>query len=553
MNLIGSKVKHRKFGEGVIVEVKDEYVSVDFNGVIKIFLIETIETFFSFEDENIRNAAREAANEIKEKKQSQSQKITELKTKVKLKTVKTQASFHNKRIKYERVITFIDPAPVHLNSVSKNDRELVLGIFDACDKETQTLYETFEPKMFYPNFTSHSRSKYCVGYLTKHLGVYVFRVFSRNDVYKKRVRSGITVMESNTAEVLRAFQINGKFYYFSKNITLSMGYYNNTDRFPEWCESEMGTKVLLNRVACNCDCGYLNGYVADNNLNIKAFMYVRLLLLALVNNKAEIVFKNKVFASTVGISNLADYLEEFSPKQIEFACKNDVINSLPVIKSHGLYDVPILKEMEKIMRARGWYGSIYRYMVRIFKVLNFDTSDLMKRLVRFVRTVEFLDTDIYYDYILEISNQNGITIKDFFDKDYIERHNVLLELRQRRYTLQEEKKYSLVAKELSWIDREYNGYFIVVPKNIKAFKEEGDIQHNCVYQLGYYNAVINKKSIIVFLRKDKNLPYVTIEYDYETFEVLQARGKYNQRLNKDLYQYVVDLGKILFFEKDSMQ
>ena len=68
MNLIGGKVKHRKFGQGVIVEVRDRYVSVDFNGVIKIFLIETLETFFSFEDENVRNAAREAANDIKEKK-----------------------------------------------------------------------------------------------------------------------------------------------------------------------------------------------------------------------------------------------------------------------------------------------------------------------------------------------------------------------------------------------------------------------------------------------------------------------------------------------------
>ena len=67
MNLIGGKVIHRKFGEGIIVEVKDRYVSVDFNGVIKFFLIETIETFFSFEDENVRNAAREAANDIKKK------------------------------------------------------------------------------------------------------------------------------------------------------------------------------------------------------------------------------------------------------------------------------------------------------------------------------------------------------------------------------------------------------------------------------------------------------------------------------------------------------
>ena len=168
MNLIGGKVIHKKFGEGIIVEVKDRFVSVDFNGVIKIFLIETLETFFSFEDENVRNAAREAANDIKEKKQSQ--KITEEKTKEELKTVTTQASFYKDGIKYERVITFIDPAPVYLNSVNKKDRELVLEIFDACDKETQTLYETFEPKMIYPKYTSHSRSKYCVGYLTKHLG-----------------------------------------------------------------------------------------------------------------------------------------------------------------------------------------------------------------------------------------------------------------------------------------------------------------------------------------------------------------------------------------------
>ena len=91
MNLIGGKVKHRKFGDGVIVKVEDGYVSVDFNGVIKIFLLETIETFFSFEDENVRNAARDAANDIKEKEQSE--KITEEKTNVELKTGTTQALF----------------------------------------------------------------------------------------------------------------------------------------------------------------------------------------------------------------------------------------------------------------------------------------------------------------------------------------------------------------------------------------------------------------------------------------------------------------------------
>ena len=75
---------------------------------------------------------------------------------------------------------------------------------------------------------------------------------------------------------------------------------------------------------------------------------------------------------------------------------------------------------------------------------------------------------------------------------------------------------------------------------------EGTMQHNCVY-----SAAINRESIIVFLRKEKDVPYVTIEFDYETFEVIQARGKYNQSLGPHLRQYVADLGKRLYCEYHS--
>ena len=108
-----------------------------------------------------------------------------------------------------------------------------------------------------------------------------------------------------------------------------------------------------------------------------------------------------------------------------------------------------------------------------------------------------------------------------------------------------------VAKELSWIDREENGYFIMVPKTIPDFRYEGDMQHNCVYACGYFERVIKRQSIIVFLREKKDTPYVTIEFDYETFEVIQARGKYNQSLGPHLRQYVADLGKRLYCEYHS--
>ena len=69
----------------------------------------------------------------------------------------------------------------------------------------------------------------------------------------------------------------------------------------------------------------------------------------------------------------------------------------------------------------------------------------------------------------------------------------------------------------------------------------------------YFYKVIEHESIIVFLRQEKNTPYVTIEYDYETFEVKQAYRKFNQYVDEELYLYIVDLGKQLKLEMLSME
>ena len=116
-----------------------------------------------------------------------------------------------------------------------------------------------------------------------------------------------------------------------------------------------------------------------------------------------------------------------------------------------------------------------------------------------------------------------------------------------------EKTEEKIAKELSWIDRKENGYFIIVPKTIDAFMDEGMMQHNCVYSNRYYARVIAKRSIVVFLRKEENTSFVTIEFDYETFEVSQALGKYNKRIDPELRQYVVKLGKQLYYERHTYQ
>jgi hypothetical protein len=142
---------------------------------------------------------------------------------------------------------------------------------------------------------------------------------------------------------------------------------------------------------------------------------------------------------------------------------------------------------------------------------------------------------------------------DVFDKDYEERHFEMIQEKRVYYTRATENQYVQAAAELSWIDRKENDYYIMVPKSIEEFKYEGQTQHICVYSMEYFLCVINQESIIVFLRKSKEIPYVTIEFDYNTFEVIQAHGKYNSYLDDELYEYIVDLGKRLYEERRSYE
>ena len=77
------------------------------------------------------------------------------------------------------------------------------------------------------------------------------------------------------------------------------------------------------------------------------------------------------------------------------------------------------------MKKKRYDGSAYDVLTQSFARLGFDDTDLGKKLINFTKKVDFLDAGVYYDYIRELSQCPGITAQDFFDKNYIERHNVL--------------------------------------------------------------------------------------------------------------------------------
>lgn len=551
--IIGERVISKAGEVGVIDSFDNKLIHVAFKTRVAKLQPDAFEKgFLKYENVDLQNKTNESIKQTKleeerqaeEMRQAEAKRVSEEKAKIKklMEPIKL-----NTDINFENISIRLDPAPINLNSVRKNDKDLLQAVFNECDKDTKKLYESFNAKMEYPKYTSHSRSKYCVGFLNKYLNTYVLRVFSRNDVYKKRKTTGVTVVTSDTTEILRVLLINGRIYYFSKNFSYADGFYNNSTSYTKWHPTDMTYGVILNEVIRKCDCEYLNDYIAEKN--IYCFLYVDLLLPALYNNKVEIVFKNKLFSAVHRIDDITGYLEEFSSKQIDFASKNNVINTLPIIKSKGLYELDILQKLEPIMAVQRYGNSTYGKLKEWYKRSSLDIADLDKRLIGFLRKLEGFEAALYNDYVSELIRQDGVTVRDLFDKNYIERHDIMMQEKEVFSTQEERNEYAKIAKELSWIDREENGYFIIVPKSISQFKKEGNIQHNCVYTGKYFKRVINRRSVIVFLRKELAIPYVTIEFDYFTFEVLQAYGKYNQRIDSDLYNYIVELGKRLSYEK----
>jgi excinuclease ABC subunit C len=112
---------------------------------------------------------------------------------------------------------------------------------------------------------------------------------------------------------------------------------------------------------------------------------------ALHSNKAEIVFKNKRFGSIANISNIASYLEDYSSKHIDFASKYDVISTLPIIKSCGLFDVDILQNIEEIVSLLKGGG---REVIQHYKTLMLESAGRM----------EFEQAQVYKDKMTSLEN-----------------------------------------------------------------------------------------------------------------------------------------------------
>ena len=259
-----------------------------------------------------------------------------------------------------------------------------------------------------------------------------------------------------------------------------------------------------------------------------------------------------IMDSGVGIYNIIKY---FSTEQLEtIGClwvdicelrylsrTNDMMQFLykpDVEKYISILEGP--NEFTGLLNITTSYNQIVAELEAAKNILNYHVFG-NKELSPMELYERFKDVNSYYinDTIkmYKVINRNK-TLKDFYDT-------------LKTTTMQElHDKYQLVYKAITdaKIEQEYqevisqlnvqeydNGEFsITIPKTTKDIINEGKALHHCVGV--YVDKVVRREDMIYFLRKDKNIPYVTIEVKDK--KVTQVEGDMNNRfIGKNTPEY----------------
>lgn len=161
----------------------------------------------------------------------------------------------------------------------------------------------------------------------------------------------------------------------------------------------------------------------------------------------------------------------------------------------------------------------------------------------------------YSDYLdmkekLGYDMTNSITIyphdlKAEHDKAVIERNEAAAKRREETAN----NMYKAISQRFKKANKIYSYHsgklFVRPAKNAAEIIEEGRILHHCVGGDTYLNAHAEKESIILFLRKKENTPYITIEME-PTGEIVQWYGAYDEKpdekkIDRWLNKYVKQL------------
>jgi len=180
----------------------------------------------------------------------------------------------------------------------------------------------------------------------------------------------------------------------------------------------------------------------------------------------------------------------------------------------------------------------------LMKEYKYKITDLLGYLVK--QNFNYGKSELFSFPIDEIKE-----LKDYLDMckkyglsyekmpQYLERqHNIVMKnVRVLEKTKNKENAFKDAVSDYKWMEHKDKEYSIIVPKDINDLIQEGNYLHHCVGS--YADKVINKQSLIFFMRQNKELqvPYITIEV-LPDFTLSEARGMYNTSVEGEEFNFI---------------
>lgn len=238
----------------------------------------------------------------------------------------------------------------------------------------------------------------------------------------------------------------------------------------------------------------------------------------------------KAHEDVCGLKHLAS-----AYSKMEFLYKPEIERYTDILNS-----IDSVKDFTNLLNITTSYNQIVTELESAKNILNyhvFGNEELSS--LAFHERLKNINSYYINDTIkmFKVINRNK-TLKDFYNTlkttTMEELHNEYQLVYQAITNAKIEQEYQEVVSQLNVQEYDDGEFSITIPKTTQDIINEGKALHHCVGV--YVDKVIRREDMIYFLRKDRNVPYVTIEVKDK--KVTQIEGDMNNRfIGKDTPEY----------------
>lgn len=191
-----------------------------------------------------------------------------------------------------------------------------------------------------------------------------------------------------------------------------------------------------------------------------------------------------------------------------------------------------------------------RIRTRWYNIL--DMSDRGKDFIRYYRKLEDLYGDFEADQLISLFDDTlhmNREIRLYNKIDFIYNRNRIHEIHDRvmnEYNVISENKksssekdiqksiddkFKLIADRYSDMFIEIGSYHFSLPKTRSELNKDGKVQTHCV--ASRWSKIVNEECIIIFMRKEPNVPLLTVQLNLPNYNMVESRGYGNRELKLD--------------------